>query len=161
MESFYRHLREGLTNTEALRAAQVAVMGQETWAEPYYWAAFSLTGDYTRSTLHSDISYLVPQTLQPATSLYREHAHVGTAVLDVKLPQVRTGAPALSLGGSLFKSAGSRASHFYQPFGRLSVPLHRKISVFGQWRWYSYAEQLYPYEDFQTHHFILGLRLGV
>ena len=46
MEAFYRNLREGLTNAEALRAAQMAVMAEERWSEPYYWAAFSLTGDY-------------------------------------------------------------------------------------------------------------------
>lgn len=46
MESFYRHLREGLTNAESLRTAQSEVMAQEGWRMPYYWAAFSLTGDY-------------------------------------------------------------------------------------------------------------------
>lgn len=46
MEAFYRYLREGLTNAEALRAAQVELMTEEGWSEPYYWAAFSLTGDY-------------------------------------------------------------------------------------------------------------------
>ncbi len=46
MEAFYRYLREGLTNAEALRAAQVELMAEEGWSEPYYWAAFSLTGDY-------------------------------------------------------------------------------------------------------------------
>jgi CHAT domain-containing protein/Flp pilus assembly protein TadD len=46
MEAFYGHLREGLTNAEALRAAQLEVLAQEQWQTPYYWAAFSLTGDY-------------------------------------------------------------------------------------------------------------------
>jgi CHAT domain-containing protein/Tfp pilus assembly protein PilF len=49
MEAFYGHLREGLTNAEALRAAQLEVLAQELWQTPYYWAAFSLTGDYRGS----------------------------------------------------------------------------------------------------------------
>jgi CHAT domain-containing protein len=49
MEAFYRHLRGGLTNAEALRAAQLEVLGQDKWRMPYYWAAFGLTGDYRGS----------------------------------------------------------------------------------------------------------------
>lgn len=46
MVSFYSHLRAGMTNAEALQAAQMEVMAQEAWEAPYYWAAFSLNGDY-------------------------------------------------------------------------------------------------------------------
>jgi len=46
MTAFYRHLRDGDTTAEALRAAQVAVLEREKWRTPYYWAAFGLTGDY-------------------------------------------------------------------------------------------------------------------
>ena len=46
MESFYSHLRNGLTNAEALRNAQLDVLAQDQWRQPYYWAAFNLTGDY-------------------------------------------------------------------------------------------------------------------
>ncbi len=122
---------------------------------------FSLTGDYTHSNLRSDLSYLVPQTLQSDRSYYREHAHVATSVVDVKLPATGAGVTELSLGGSMFVSTGSRASDYYQPFGRLSVPLHRKAGVFGEWRWYGYSEQVYRYEGFRAHHFILGLRLAL
>lgn len=46
MVAFYRHLQAGSTNAEALRAAQMEVLAQERWQSPYYWAAFSLTGDH-------------------------------------------------------------------------------------------------------------------
>ena len=44
-----------------------------------YWTPWggkwiSLTGDYTRSTLSSDLSYLVPQTLRSERSFYQERA---------------------------------------------------------------------------------------
>jgi len=45
MLSFYKHLKEGKSKTEALRAAQVEMLGQEAYAHPYYWASFVLTGD--------------------------------------------------------------------------------------------------------------------
>ena len=57
MERFYRHLRGGSSKDEALRAAQLELIrppaGSETtqtlaeeWAEPYYWAAFQVIGDW-------------------------------------------------------------------------------------------------------------------
>jgi hypothetical protein len=121
----------------------------------------SLLADYTRSTLESDISYLVPQTLQSARSLYVERAHVGTGAFDFNLPQVRGRGTKLTFGGSLFVSSGSRPTKFYQPLARLSVPLHRRATLFGDWRWHGLGERFYAYEGFRSHQFILGLRLGL
>jgi hypothetical protein len=44
MEHFYHNLRQGMGKAEALRKAQLAMM--EEYPNPYYWAAFQLTGDY-------------------------------------------------------------------------------------------------------------------
>ena len=74
--------------------------------------------DYTRSTLWSNVAYLVPNTLRPAPSYYRDNAHSATALLDVKLPSVNGDSPKLTLGGSLFSSSGSRPTRYYQPIGR-------------------------------------------
>ena len=43
MTAFYRHLRQGLGKAAALRAAQAEVRAEHP--DPYYWAAFILTGD--------------------------------------------------------------------------------------------------------------------
>ena len=43
MEAFYTNLKQGLGKAEALRAAQADV--RRTYPNPYYWAAFVLTGD--------------------------------------------------------------------------------------------------------------------
>lgn len=48
MESFYRrHLHAGLPPAEALQQAQVELR-QEGWAAPYYWAPFTLHGDWLK-----------------------------------------------------------------------------------------------------------------
>ncbi len=130
-----------------------------------YWTPWggkwiSLLGDYTRSTLRSDLSYLVPQTLRPARRCIgaRARRHGGARrEPPAGWPQGRR----LSLGGSLFVSSGSRPTQYYQPIGRVSLPLHRKASGFGEWRWYNLGERFYLYEGFRTHHFILGLRLAM
>ncbi|MGB0562366.1 MAG: CHAT domain-containing protein, partial [Spirulinaceae cyanobacterium] len=47
MSEFYRQLlEEDATPAEALRAAQQAIAAQPQWAAPYYWAAFTLQGDW-------------------------------------------------------------------------------------------------------------------
>ncbi|MBC7925194.1 MAG: CHAT domain-containing protein [Bryobacteraceae bacterium] len=46
MESFYRALRKGKSKDEALRAAQLELLGSRGGASPFYWAAFTLQGDW-------------------------------------------------------------------------------------------------------------------
>lgn len=47
MGAFYRGmLKEGLRPAAALRKAQQQLMQQKRWHEPYYWAAFTLQGDW-------------------------------------------------------------------------------------------------------------------
>jgi len=47
MSSFYQKmLQKGLTPAAALRAAQLEMWKQEKWKSPYYWAAFTLQGEW-------------------------------------------------------------------------------------------------------------------
>ena len=115
-------------------------------------------GSYTRSALRSDIGYLVPQTLTPQASLYRDNAHTATALFNVKLPRVEGIALKLSAGGSFFISSGSRATSYYQPLATLWLPMGKKMSLFADWRYYGYGEAFYLYEGFRTNLVTAGLR---
>jgi len=47
MKRFYSGmLKEGLRPSAALRAAQVSMWKEKRWEKPYYWAAFSLQGEW-------------------------------------------------------------------------------------------------------------------
>ena len=48
MKSFYRGVlsKPGLSPAAALRQAQVQMMRNSRWREPYYWAAFVFLGDW-------------------------------------------------------------------------------------------------------------------
>lgn len=48
MERFYRKMLgpEKMTPSAALRAAQIEMMREERWQDPYYWAAFVLQGEW-------------------------------------------------------------------------------------------------------------------
>jgi len=47
MERFYAHMQEGMGKAEALRQAQMDVRAK--YPNPYYWAAFVLSGDVGES----------------------------------------------------------------------------------------------------------------
>jgi hypothetical protein len=111
----------------------------------------SILGEYTRSTLRSDIGYLEPETLGPETSLYRDNAHNASALVDLALPTYAKLAPHLSFGGSLFISSGSRPTTYYQPLARLSLPLHKGLVWKSEYRYYGYDEIFYQYEGFRAH----------
>jgi CHAT domain-containing protein len=47
MKSFYRGmLKEGLRPAAALRAAQLEMLRQKPWAPPFFWAAFTIQGEW-------------------------------------------------------------------------------------------------------------------
>jgi hypothetical protein len=119
----------------------------------------SVMAEYNRSTLYSNIDFLLLPFFTPALSSYKENAHTATSTIDLVLPTVAGIAPKLSAGGSLFIASGSRASRYYQPLGRLSLPLQKHVQWNTEWRWYGYGEQLYQYEGFRAHIFMTGLKL--
>jgi CHAT domain-containing protein len=47
MARFYRGLlTKGLPPSAALREAQLSIRGEEKWRSPWFWAGFSLHGDW-------------------------------------------------------------------------------------------------------------------
>jgi CHAT domain-containing protein len=44
MRSFYGNLSSGLSKTQALRNAKIAMMNS-SYSDPYYWAGFILSGN--------------------------------------------------------------------------------------------------------------------
>ena len=119
----------------------------------------SVLADYTRSTVRSDIFYRVPSALFHELSYYRERAHAGTALVDVKLPGSEAVKPKITVGGSLFASCGSRPARYYQPLARAALAFKDRVEWNWEWRWYALTQQLYLFEGFRTHQFTTGLRL--
>jgi hypothetical protein len=120
----------------------------------------SVLGEYTRSTLRSNISYLEPEFLVPELSLYRDDAHTASALVDLALPGYSSLAPRLAFGGSLFISSGSRPTSYYQPLARLSIPLHKNLAWNSEYRFYGYGEAFSQYEGFRTHILQTGIKLS-
>ncbi len=137
-----------LSHQESL-ALMWSPAGGKTW---------DFEGAYTRSTERSNFNYLEPETLTADSSLYRDNEHTLTALFHVNLPAASGLAFKLTAGGSFFISSGSRPSSYYQPMGKLSLPLGKKITCFAEWRYYGYGEAFYLYEGFHAHLVTVGLR---
>jgi hypothetical protein len=114
--------------------------------------------EYTRSNVNSNILYLDPGTLSTALSAYLENGNTATALIDLAPKAMHGFAPRVSFGGSLFTSAGSRPTEYYQPTARLSVPLAKGVQWNSEWRWYSLSERVYAFEDFRSNQLMLSLR---
>jgi hypothetical protein len=81
-----------------------------------------------------DIDHRVPQQLSLLErSFYRDKANTAT---DGRAGAARYAKLTLrlSLGGSLFVSAGERPTRYYQPMGR--PPLEKRVYRITEWRWF-------------------------
>jgi hypothetical protein len=121
---------------------------------------FRVTGEYGRLSWRSDILYLVPQTLTPERSLYRENGHSATFLVDAGIPvRGQKWSPRVSAGGSLYKSSGSRPTHYYQPMARISAPIMKHMEWNAEWRWWAMTEPYFRFENFRNHQMTFSVRI--
>ena len=74
MRQFYTNmLQKGMTPAVALRAAQNSIRQRPEWQAPYYWAGFTLQGEYRQ--------IIKPASAIGATDLYRKVIFVGALIL--------------------------------------------------------------------------------
>lgn len=119
----------------------------------------SLIADYTHSQLKSDISYIVIFPFNSDNrSLYVDNANSASMMAEIALPGRGPIKPKLSFGGSMVATAGSRPSRFYQPQGKLLLPLTNHIQLYADWGWYGLHQPFYYYEGFRAHTLITGVR---
>jgi hypothetical protein len=114
-------------------------------------------GTYTRATIHSNIAFLIPQTLKLDQSRYRDNSHTIQGMFDLVIPGLRQAR--LSMGGNVFISSGSRPTSYFQPAGKFAIPLSRGVAWISEWTYYGYGESFYSYEGFRTHLITTGVRL--
>jgi hypothetical protein len=73
MKRFYENmLRRGMTPAAALGAAQNSIRQEPRWRSPYYWAAFTLQGEYRQ---------VIRPARAPAAFAYAKAAVAASALL--------------------------------------------------------------------------------
>ncbi len=117
----------------------------------------SLSGQYERSRISTNLLYIIPQTFQPDRFLYTERGDYGS--LYVSLELIRRSR--LNLGYSVWGTVGDFPLTYHQPMAALEVPLGERLVAYGQWNHYDYNEklQLFP-QDYRTHLITFGVRVS-
>jgi hypothetical protein len=119
---------------------------------------FSFSGGWERSSIRTNILYIVPQTFTLDRSRYREKGNFGNAYLNVLL--IRNAS--LSLGYSVWGVSGSFPLNYHRPMARLEVPVHERISFYGHWNYYDYNEKVaFLPQDYRTHLTVVGFRVAM
>jgi hypothetical protein len=118
----------------------------------------TISTEYDRAWVNSNILYLYLPFFTPATSSYTENAHTGTAVADVAFP--RWSGAKLTAGGSFVLLTGSRPTTYYQPLARVSIPVGKHIHWNAEWRYYGFSEAFFLYEGFRTNTITTGIRVS-
>jgi hypothetical protein len=127
-----------------------------------YWTPNSakritVSAEYDRAWVNSDILFLNLPFFTPSTSSYTENAHTGTAVVDVALPRLNGGK--VTAGGSFVHLTGSRPTNFYEPLARISIPVVKHVYWNTEWRYYGFGEAFFLFEGFRANTFTTGLRV--
>ena len=135
-----------------------AITGSLQWM-PNGGKNISVVADYQRSFIKSNINYLYPLGLFPVQSRYQDNAHTGTLLADVRLPLAKNYSGRLTFGGSFVNTDGTRSTNYYQPQGRLQLPVTPKLEFFSEWRYYGMSQAVYTFEGFRAHTFTGGVRL--
>jgi hypothetical protein len=118
----------------------------------------SIIADYTHSEIRSDISFLVLVPYTNVLSLYVDNANTGSLMAEFTLPHKGTLVPKISFGGSFVTTAGSLPSRFYQPLGKLLIPITLRVHLYSEWQWYDLNQPFYMYEGFHAHTILSGIR---
>jgi hypothetical protein len=132
-------------------------LGLQYLPEAAKW--ITLMAEFNYGVIRSDIGYLILVPYQQLQSQYRDRASTGTFLADITVPGKGYFKPKLTVGGSYVTTSGSRPTRYYQPEGRVSIPLHRNVQVFSEWRNYGYNQPgMFSYETFRTHVVMTGVR---
>ncbi len=120
--SFYEALTSEPSFAAALRAAQLATMQTPGWEDPYYWAAFTLHGDYLGSGERSEVVSEPP--IPTATPIIIHATGVTTPTVPTPTPE-----PAVQLEIIENLNVRSGPGTAYERIGQLTVG--NRVTVIG------------------------------
>jgi len=108
---------------------------------------FSLSLDYSRTNILSDIAMLLPQTLQLDRSLFDERGHgIGMAAAFELYRGIK-----IDFGYHGILNVGSYPLNYHQPYASLTLPLGNHLAFKHSWQYFGYNEKGLSLQDNRTH----------
>lgn len=114
--------------------------------------------DYSKSSIFSDISILLPQTLQLDRSLFDERTHGVGGSMGVGIYR----GSRVDFGYRGIFNGGTAPLNFHQPFAEITVPMPNRLAFKTYWQYFGYNEKApfsgtminqnpRGFQDFHTH----------
>ncbi len=118
----------------------------------------AVSADYQRSSIRTNLLFIVPQTFLADRSLYREKGDYASLFLSFTLVRNAT----LNLGYSVWGTVGNFPINYHRPTARLEMPFGNRLVAYGQWNYYDYNEKLslFP-QDYRAHLVVFGFRVAL
>jgi len=123
--------------------------------------AVNVDATYEHCGYHSNIMFLVPNTLTPGDSVFSENCHRISTMLNATLTAgkgARKRTVTLEAGGAAVLTSGTNPTAYYQPTAKFTAPMTKSVAAFGEWRYYGFGELFYQYQSFRVHMLTIGLR---
>ncbi len=123
--------------------------------------AFTVDATYEHCGYHTEVAFLVPQMLSPGNSVFTENCHRISGNLNATLSAgkgAKKRTMTLEAGGAAVMTSGTNPTTWYQPTAKITAPMAKKVSFFGEWRYYGFGEAFYQYQSFRAHLVTVGLR---
>jgi hypothetical protein len=120
---------------------------------------FRLMGEYARQSLRTDVKFISLPFGSVDQSRYREDVHAGSLLGDFVPAKGKPHAPRFTLGGSFFRSSGSRPTLYLQPLIRTSFPIAKHVEFVAEWRYWGMSQPLYRFEQFRNNQATISLRI--
>ena len=119
---------------------------------------FNADATYEHCGYHSNIPFLVPQTLMTGESVFSENCHRISGMLNATVKGINKKTMTLEAGGSAVLTSGTNPTAYYQPTAKFNAPMTKNLAAFGEWRYYGFGEVFYQYQSFRAHLVTIGLR---
>jgi hypothetical protein len=108
---------------------------------------FSLSVDYSRASIYSNIAILLPQTLELDRSLFDERTHGVGGSIGVGLYR----GSRVDFGYRGILNLGSYPLNYHQPFASITVPMQNGLAFRTYWQYFGYNEKGFSLQDHRTH----------
>jgi hypothetical protein len=108
---------------------------------------FTLSLDYSRTNIFSNIAILLPQTLDADRSLFDERSDAVGGMIGF---DVYRGAR-LDFGYRAILNLGSYPLNFHQPYASFSIPLPNRLTWRTNWQYFGYNEKGAALQDYRGH----------